>query len=139
MTSRKQRSRSVNFTTLERGRFHLILRQSVREDGRLAKRPVLWLVVPDGAGLIKILRYQPLLEYFADNAAMSYKWMHNAARGIGALVDHSLAIAANAHFHTWREQGVLQRRLLRGLARSLVNGTMRIGPDGRIVDATGLY
>ncbi|MDR9763757.1 hypothetical protein RJJ37_29715 [Rhizobium redzepovicii] len=70
---------------------------------------------------------------------MSYKWMHNAARAIGTLVDHSLAVAATPDFHAWRSQGVLQRRLLRGLARSLVYGTMQLGPNGRIVDATKLY
>jgi hypothetical protein len=138
MTNKIPGRRPFNFKTLERGRFHLIVRQSVREDDRWVKRPVLWLVIPDGAS-VKISKYQPLLEYFADNSAMSYKWMHNASRAVGTLVDHSMAISATADFPVWKAQGVLQRRLLRGLARALVNGTMQLAPNGRVVDATKLY
>ncbi|WDZ76214.1 hypothetical protein PWG15_16660 [Ensifer adhaerens] len=137
MTNNKSGS-SLNFRTLERGRFHLIVRQSVREDGMRVKRPVLYLAIPDATG-IRISRYQPLLDYYADHAAMSFKWMHNAARAMGTLVDHSLSVAGSPDYHIWKAQGVLQRRLLRGLARSLVNGTMQLAPNGRVVDATKLY
>lgn len=137
MTNKKS-SCSLNFRTLERGRFHLIVRQSVWEDGGWVKRPVLWLVIPADTN-VRIMRYQPLLDYYADHAAMSYKWMHNAARAMGTLVDHSLAAAASPDYHIWKAQGVLQRRLLRGLARSLVYGTMQLAPNGRIADATKLY
>ncbi|NTF88698.1 hypothetical protein G6L46_16330 [Agrobacterium rhizogenes] len=137
MTKKKYGS-SLSFKTLERGRFHYIVRQSVWEDGAFVKRPILWLAIPDDTG-VRIIRYQPLLDYYAEHAAMSYKWMHNAARAMGTLVDHSLAAAASPDYQIWKAEGVLQRRLLRGLARSLVYGTMKLAPNGRIVDVTKLY
>lgn len=133
------RGSRLSFARLERGRHHVIVRQSVWEDGRTRKRPVLWLVLPDANGVLRILRYEPLMEYFADHSAMSYAWMKNTARGVGSLVDHSLAVATQPNFNRWRREGGIQRRLLRGLAKALVHGTMEIAPNGRIVDSTGLY
>ncbi|WP_296746328.1 hypothetical protein [Mesorhizobium sp.] len=135
----RPKRRHLNLALLERGRHHLIVRQTVYEDGMPKKRPVLWIIIPGADGLLRIFRYEPLLEYYADHSAMSYTWMKNAARAVGALFDHSLAVGASPSFDQWREQGGLQRRLVRGLARSLAHGTMEIGPDGRTVDPTRLY
>lgn len=109
------------------------------ENGSFKKRPVLWLILPDADGLLRVSRDEMLLEFFADNSAMSYTWMKNAARALGALVDHSLAVGKSPFFDQWRKEGRLERRLLRGLASSLVHGTMEVAASGRIVDQTRLY
>ena len=133
------RKRRLNLSLLERGRHHVIVRQTVRENDSYQKRPVLRLVLPDADGLLRVKVCEPLLEYFAENSAMSYTWMKNAARAFGAFVDHSMAIASSPLFSQWKEEGAVERRLLRSFASALVHGTMEIAPSGRIVDRTGLY
>lgn len=91
---KRSKDRGLSLVRLERGRHHVIVRQTVCEDGSPKKRPVLWFILPDTDGLLRIIRYGPLLEYFADHSAMSYAWMKNAARAVGALVDHSLAVCS---------------------------------------------
>ena len=109
------------------------------ENGAWKKRPVLWLILADAYGMTHVECYRPLLDDFADHPAMSYMWMKNAARGYGALVDHSLSVGSLPEFTKWRKEGVLQRHLLRGLAIALVNGTVDASLGGRTVDATRLY
>jgi integrase len=137
--STRPKKRGLSLSLLERGRYHVIVRQMVRENGSTQKRPVLWVVLPDANGLLRLKVYEPLLDYFAEHSTMSYTWMKNAARGIGALIDHSLALGSSPLFDRWKEDGVVERRLLRGFASALVHGTMEVAPNGRIVDQTRLY
>lgn len=138
-SSGKRKKFNVNIARIERGRYHLIVRQTVLENGLLRKRPVLWFMLPNANGIIQPSILQPLLDYYADHSARSYTWMKNTARGVGTLIDHSLAVGSSPSFNQWKEAGILPKRLLRGLATSLVHGTMEIAPNGRIIDRTGLY
>lgn len=109
------------------------------EDGFPVKRPVLWLLLNEADGAIRTIPYDPILLYYAENSARCYTWMKNTARAIGALVDHSIAIGGLPEFVELKRKGGLERRLLRGLAKALRNGTIEINKDGRATDRTGLY
>jgi hypothetical protein len=133
------RRRAKNLPSLERGRHHLIVRQQASCDGIAVRWPILYVVYTDDIGDVRIHRLAPLLDYFADHSARSYRWMKNVARAIGALIDHSTSIALSSDFNEWKKAGMVERKLLRGLAHSLLKGTVRQGPDGRFEDPTGLY
>ncbi|KKZ88538.1 tyrosine-type recombinase/integrase [Rhizobium phaseoli] len=131
--------RKLNLKSSERGRHHVIVRQTVHSECQKFKWPVLYLVLKDSAGKTELKRYQPLLEYYADHSAMSYRWKKNAARGVGLLIDYSMAIARSPEFAIWKNAGVLERKVFRGLARALVHGTMSLNDCGRVEDSTRLY
>lgn len=139
MKGKNRNNSSARIGRLARGRHHLIVKQTVWEDGFRVKRPVLWLLLTEADGTLRTTPYEPLLQYYAENSARCYAWMKNTARGLGALIDHSIAIGSLPEFVELRRNGNLERRLLRGLAKALRDGTLEINKDGRATDRSGLY
>lgn len=128
-----------NLGNIERGRHHVVLKGNVTADDGMMKVPILYLIVPDDQNGVRPEALENLLEYFEDHSSMSYAWKKNAARAIGALIDFTLAMSATSDFQKWRDRGILERRLFRGLAKALRNGTESLDSAGRLVDRTRLY
>lgn len=136
ITSQRSRmQKSISFRTLERGRFHVIVRQTVPSLGSSPKWPILYLTLPQSQGN-RVTRYDPLLDFYEDHSSRSYGWMKNAARSIGLLVDYALSSEiASPH----PNENTFEPKFVRGLARALLDGTVQIGEDGRAFDPTSLY
>lgn len=129
----------LDLRCIERGRHHVIVKQASQTEDRRLRIPMLYFIVSDTEGNVRPEAFDLLIEYYEDRLAMSYAWKKNGARAIGLLVDYSMAMSATTTFRKWKENGVLERRLYRGLAKALLKGTEKIDGNGRVVDPTRLY
>ncbi len=129
--------KSISFRTLERGRFHVIVRQAVPGLNHTPKWPILYLALPSNEGT-RVTRYAPLLEFFEAHSALSYRWMKNTARSLGLLVDFAVS-TGRPSASLDPEGGFFEHHLVRGLAQGLLRGTIQIDETGRAFDPTGLY
>jgi hypothetical protein len=130
---------NFNFKNIERGRYHVIVKEEVTSAAGKSKLPKLYFIVPGQGDNVCVECFEPLLEYYEDHSSMSYSWKKNTARAIGLLVDYSMAMSASPDFGKWKDRGLLERKLFRGLAKALRNGTEDLDKNGRVVDPTRLY
>ncbi|WP_454852250.1 hypothetical protein [Rhizobium binxianense] len=138
-TVNSRRNRKLDLTNIERGLYHLIVKQIVNTESGPRKLPKLYVLVPDADHGVRPETFEPILDYFEERSALSYHWKKNASRAVGLLIDFGMAMSATGRFKRWEESGRLQRSLFRSLATALVRGTGTIGPDGRLRDASKLY
>lgn len=135
----KRRRTALDLTSLERGRYHVIVKETVKTEDGARKLPKLYLIVPSEDGGVRPEPFEPILEYFEDRSTMSYGWKRTASRAVGLLIDYGMAMSSTGLFPEWKAQGVLQRRLYRGFAKALVRGTAKADKAGHVVDQTGLH
>ncbi len=135
---RLDKQKTLNFRSLERGRHHVVRRERLEYEGVNRIWPVVYVVRPEVDGTIEISRIDPVLTYFAEHSARSYRWMKNLTRAFGLLVDFAAAVGSSPKFGEWETLGNLERVLLRGFTQALLHGTTKF-ENGRWVDWTGLY
>lgn len=129
---------NLNFRSLERGRHHVVRREYFEYEGIHRIWPVVYLVIPKLDRSIEASRIEPILVYFTEHSARSYRWMKNLARAFGLLIDYAEAVCSSPKFGEWKTLGNLERVLLRGFAHALLHGTAKF-EDGRWQDWTELY
>lgn len=130
--------KSISFRTVERGRFHVIVRQMVPGASNTTLWPVLYLTLPEDQRT-RVILYAPLLDFFEEHSALSYRWMKNVARALGLLVDFAVSTRSLAPLPRNSASDFSERSLIRGLALSLLRGTVQTDEHGRAFDHTGLF